>query len=239
MSKSISMLNGQLSRLTSISVTIKLLLMKRIYDSWTVVLFGGGTGNLPVPLGYQPSEMEESIRLPARARLPEVRPARSGRLVANRHRQVACANHSELRHYRNLGCDLKCWSNWLGLAGFRNLEEVLSQSPGLPVGRLPWVKVFPRGFQPRRGCVSDPQRGPQSNNGHNLFEVEMGTGVDPKIGPPGLERANLGLCATTSSRLRRKVGRDKTERHFKSYRATWHGLTAAGQHLSWRATERG
>ena len=55
------------------------------------------------------------------------------------------------------GCDLKCRSNGFGMAGFPNLEEVLSQSPGLPGGGLPWVKVFPHVFQPRRGCVSDQQ----------------------------------------------------------------------------------
>ncbi len=34
----------------------------------------GGTGNLPVPLGYQPSGMSEAIRRPSRVRRPGVRP---------------------------------------------------------------------------------------------------------------------------------------------------------------------
>ena len=39
------------------------------------------------------------------------------------------------------GCDLKCRPNGFGLARFPNLEEVLSQSPGLPADGQPWVKV--------------------------------------------------------------------------------------------------
>ena len=46
----------------------------------------------------------------------------------------------------------------------------------------------------------------------------MVTGVEPKVGPPGRERANLGLCAATSSRLK-KADRGKTDRHFKSHPA--------------------
>ena len=53
-----------------------------------------------MPLGYQPSGMGEAVRLSARAELVNVRPARSGRLVADRHRQVACATHFKLRHHQ-------------------------------------------------------------------------------------------------------------------------------------------
>jgi hypothetical protein len=54
-------------------------------------IFLGSTGNRPVPLGYQPSGMEEIVDQQACARLVNVRPTRSGRQVADRHRQVAYA----------------------------------------------------------------------------------------------------------------------------------------------------
>ena len=41
--------------------------------------------------------------------------------------------------------------------------------------------------------------------GHNLFEVEIPTGVLPKVGPQGRERANLGLGSATSLRLLKGV----------------------------------
>ena len=63
----------------------------------------GGTGYQPVSPGYQPGEMEERVCLQASVRLSEMRPTRSGRLVANQHRQVACATHFKCRHYRDSG----------------------------------------------------------------------------------------------------------------------------------------
>jgi hypothetical protein len=56
--------------------------------------FLGGTGNLPVPLGCQPGGMGEIIRLQTNVRLLNKRLTRSGRLVADRHRPVACATHA-------------------------------------------------------------------------------------------------------------------------------------------------
>ena len=53
--------------------------------------FLGGTGNLPVPPGYQPGGMRGNVHLHSGIHLPNERLSRSGRLVADRHRQVACA----------------------------------------------------------------------------------------------------------------------------------------------------
>src|SRR5258708_3376864 len=51
----------------------------------------GGTGNLPVPLGYQPSGMRAVNVLQTGAKNSKVRLSRSARLVAGLHRQVACS----------------------------------------------------------------------------------------------------------------------------------------------------
>src|SRR5436309_1724362 len=59
-----------------------------------VDLFLGSAGNLPVPLGYQPSGMGRGILRRTDARLPSGSRSRSARRVAERQRRVACATLS-------------------------------------------------------------------------------------------------------------------------------------------------
>ena len=57
------------------------------------LIFRVARATCPSRWATSPAEWEGVAALPVNARLPNVRPTRSGRLVANRHRLVACATH--------------------------------------------------------------------------------------------------------------------------------------------------
>jgi hypothetical protein len=81
--------------------------------------------------------------------------------------------------------------------GFATKPKVASSA------RLPW-EIVPQNSQPQRGCgrfIIPKFCQLDRLVGHNLFEVEIVPDVHPKVGPQGQERANLGLCSATSSRL--------------------------------------